>query len=296
MMLKICKGAALNTVFLAGDSEGLEEKYEPKMRTRFAGQLISILSYSFQGDATERITAWEREIATYERDSGKILDDEIKVGAVLLRLPESQLKTQLLMRVDKLKKWTDFRDEVAAISRAVSVAQPQPTPMDIGAVGKGISGKGGKGSKGAGKRNNQIQQACPRCGNTDHTSANCPHSDKTCRTCGKVGRLASVCRSSGIPQPKGKGGQNGKGGGKGADATKTCLNCGESGHMSSQSPKKKVHSVEESTTASQVGSSHDAIMVGSVGSYFDVGSVSEVTFEPRSADEKICSMSAPNCA
>ena len=49
MMLMICKGAALNIVFLAGDSEGLEawrqrtEKYEPKMRTRFAGQLMSIV-------------------------------------------------------------------------------------------------------------------------------------------------------------------------------------------------------------------------------------------------------------
>ena len=65
MMLMICKGAALNTVFLTGDSEGLEawrqltEKYEPKMRTRFAGQLMSILSFSFQGDTIERITAWE---------------------------------------------------------------------------------------------------------------------------------------------------------------------------------------------------------------------------------------------
>ena len=100
MMLMICKGAALNAVFLGGDSEGFEawrqltEKYEPKMRTRFAGQLMSIPSYSFQGDTTERFTAWEREIATYERDSGKILEDEIKkVGAVLLRLPELQLKT-----------------------------------------------------------------------------------------------------------------------------------------------------------------------------------------------------------
>ena len=98
MMLMICKGAGFDTVFLAGDSEGLDawrqltEKYEPEMRTRFAGQLMSILSYSFQGDTTERITAWEREIATYERDSGKT-HDEIKVGAVLLRLPESQLKT-----------------------------------------------------------------------------------------------------------------------------------------------------------------------------------------------------------
>ena len=93
----ICKGAALNIVFLAGDSQFLEawrqptEKYEPKMRTRFAGQLMSILSV--QGDTTERITAWEREIATYKRDRGKTLDDEIKVGAVLLRVAQSQMKT-----------------------------------------------------------------------------------------------------------------------------------------------------------------------------------------------------------
>ena len=65
MMLTICKGAALTIAFLAGDSEGLEawkqltEKYEAKIRTRFSGQLISVLSSSLQGDATERTTAWE---------------------------------------------------------------------------------------------------------------------------------------------------------------------------------------------------------------------------------------------
>ena len=115
--------------------------------------------------AIGRITAWEREIATYERDSGKVLDDEIKIGTFLLRLPESQLKTHLLMRVDTLKKWTDFRGEVVAISRAISAAQSQPTAMDIGGVGKGPSGKNGKGTKGGGKRNNQTQHACSRCGN-----------------------------------------------------------------------------------------------------------------------------------
>ena len=82
---------------------------------------MSILSYSFQGDTAERITAWEREIATCEAVA-RFLMNEIKVGAVLLRLPESQLKTHLLIRVDKLKKWTDFRDEVVAISRAIAVA------------------------------------------------------------------------------------------------------------------------------------------------------------------------------
>ena len=79
MMLTICKGAALNIVFLVGDSEGheawrqLAEKYKPKMRTRFVGQLMSILSFPLQGDTTKRITAWECEIATYERDTGKTL-------------------------------------------------------------------------------------------------------------------------------------------------------------------------------------------------------------------------------
>ena len=122
----------------------------------------------------------------------KTLDDEIKVGTVLLRLRESQLKTHLLMRVDKVKKWTDFTDQVVAISRAIAVAQSQPTPMDIGAVGKE------KGSKGAGKRSNQTQHACFRCGNTDHTSANCPHSDKTCRKCGKVGLPGSWLEAANV--------------------------------------------------------------------------------------------------
>ena len=60
----------------------------------------------------------------------------------------------------------------------------------------------------------------------------------------------------------------------------------------SQCPKK-VHAVEESTTSSQAGS-QGTVMVGSVGSHFDVGSVSEVTFGPRGADEKICSVGLPN--
>ena len=153
---------------------------------------------------------------------------------------------------------------------------------------KCIAGFGRVIKKRAGKRDNQTQQACSRCGNPDHTSANFPHSDKTFRKCGKVGHLTSVCRSSGTPQPKAKGRQKGKGGGKGANAAKTCFvgTVVRVDTLSSQCLKKKVHSVEESTTARQAGSSQDTIMVGSVGSNFDVGSVSEVTFEPRGADEK----------
>ena len=50
--------------------------------------------------------------------------------------------------------------------------------------------------------------------------------------------------------------------------------------------------MEESTTVSH--GNQDTIMVGSVGSCFDVVSVSDVTIEPRSAGEKLCSMDDPN--
>ena len=77
----------------------------------------------------------------------------------------------------------------------------------------------------------------------------------------KSGHLQSASRSSGAPQPKAKGGGEKGKGGKGAGTAKTCWNCGETGHLSSHCPMKKVHAVEDLTTASQVGS-QDTTMVG----------------------------------
>ena len=58
-------------------------------------------------------------------------------------------------------------------------------------------------------------------------------------------------------------------------------------------PKKKVHALEDLTTASQVGS-QDIIRVGAIGSNFDVGSVSERILEPRGAGEEVCSVGVPS--
>ena len=288
MMLMICKGAALNTVFLAGDSEGLEawrqltEKYEPKMRTRFAGQLMSTLSFSFQGDTIERISAWEREMATYERDSGKILVDEIKVGAVLPRLPESQLRAHLLMRVEKLKKsgqtsetkWMRFPVRLQLLSHSrhrwtleqwtrgdqARVARDRKQPANVTIrLSKRVLGAETlitllQPVLTLTKRAENVErlviwQVC-----VDPLELLSPR-PRAARKAKEVAKVRMLSKLVGIVVRV---------------------------DMSSQCSKKKVHSVEESTTASQAGS-QDTIMVGSVGSYFDVGSVSEVTLEPRSA-------------
>ena len=70
-------------------------------------------------------------------------------------------------------------------------------------------------------------------------------------------------------------------GGKGTSSPKTCWNCGESGHVSSQCPKKKVHAVDESAATVSVAGSQETVMVGAIGSYFDLGSVSEWRIELR---------------
>eukprot|EP00971_Amphidinium_carterae_P106926 2117773-Amphidinium_carterae.1 len=51
----------------AGDHEGLTawqhlvEQHEPQQRTRFAGQLQTILAWKFAGDIEGRMEAFERE-------------------------------------------------------------------------------------------------------------------------------------------------------------------------------------------------------------------------------------------
>ena len=84
----------------------------------------------------------------------------------MLRLPEGPKEIHLLMRVDVLRTWVDFRQEVLAITRAMISAQERPTPMDIGVAGKGKggSGKGGKGGQG---------KKCSKRGMMGHTEENC---------------------------------------------------------------------------------------------------------------------------
>eukprot|EP00971_Amphidinium_carterae_P309032 6140473-Amphidinium_carterae.1 len=115
-------GSVVNSGLDARDTawQKLVEQYEPQQRTRFAGQLQTLLSWKFAGDIEGRMEAFEREILRYEHASGEGVSDALRVGVamhVLRQLEETKLKEYLLMNASKLTVWKDFKAEVNTIKR-----------------------------------------------------------------------------------------------------------------------------------------------------------------------------------
>ena len=207
ILLMLCQGTALNIIVNAGELQGciawrrLHQRYEPKAKTRFAGQMLELLSWSFDGDLQGRLELFERHLARFENDSKEKMSDPIKIGIVLRQLTEGPLKQHLLMQSERLQLWPDFRDEIVNIRRAQASLH---MPMDIGALNKG--GKGGKGAS--------PSTVCWTCGKTGHRASDC-------RGGGGAGRGKGKARGG-----KGKG--KGKGGGNGS--TQVCSHCHRTGH------------------------------------------------------------------
>jgi hypothetical protein len=228
ILVMTCRGAALDQVVNAGPSEGatawrsLCRRFEPKVHTRFAGVLLGILNFDFSGDVLARIEAFERELALYERASGEVVSDGIRVGVVLQRLDESALRQHLLLNSERLAKWADFRAEVVNIRRAQQIVSASVQPMEVGALdGKGKFAKG-KG-KGTGKASDQR---CRQCGRIGHLQKDCWYAAK------QSGGASSSSGGKGSkgPTPQKGPSQDAKKSGKGDAEKLKCFKCGKKGH------------------------------------------------------------------
>ncbi len=108
-------------------------RFEPRIKSRFAGASLSLLNFDFSGDVIAKLEAFDREVLSYEQACGEAVSNSIKVGIVLQRLGESALKQHLLLNAERLAKWPDFRMEVVNIRRAQQVVSNTAQNMEVGA-------------------------------------------------------------------------------------------------------------------------------------------------------------------
>jgi len=104
LLLHLTKSSALDRVVNAGPGEGLEawrslvQRYDPRVRSRAAGQLLEIPKWDFTGDLMMRLESFERAITDWQTASTDVLSDTLRIGIVLNRVTDTELAAHLLFQ------------------------------------------------------------------------------------------------------------------------------------------------------------------------------------------------------
>ena len=223
-LIATCNGKALTLVERAGRGEGLEswrlllQRFEPRTRQSRVVKHIQLLNWDFTtGDFVDNLEQFDKEVAKYEKEAERVMDEEEKIGLIIRGMQKGSLQEHLLLYSERCSSYAEFRQEIDTIARAQQAKLLQTQPMDISAFG----GKAGKqGAKGGGKHGKAG-------------TSNPPKFEGECRKCGKKGHMAKDCWSKG----QSKGGSNQK-----ADAGKrACFECGSTSHLAKdcRAPKEK---------------------------------------------------------
>ena len=184
VLVMLCTGSALNKCYNAGPGEGYETwrlfvaQWAPKLASRFVGLLTQLMSFHFDGDLVYKIGLFERLCCDYESQSGKRVEDDTKVGVMLLGMQDVNVREHLVRNSNRLATWATMSAEVMEISRTQAYIDSTPMPMQIGALPPAKKGKGrgkgkgkgrGKGKgKGKGKDGGKTVPTCYYCQKPGH--------------------------------------------------------------------------------------------------------------------------------
>ena len=192
ILAMICRDRALDLIVNSGNGEGfmawrsLFREFCPKLQSRYVSILMQILSFDFgstAGDIGSGIASFEKLVREYENQTGKAIEDDMKLGVITKNMRDVSLREHLIRHAGRLNTWSLLREELMDIVRTQKFLQESPQPMDIGALpkGKGKKGKGKGKSKDSGKGKGE-------------TKNNVDNKDKECFYCKKKGHVKAECR------------------------------------------------------------------------------------------------------
>ena len=128
--------------------------YEPQVGSRINAMFVGVLSPVWrQGDSCqfeEDPTAWDTRITEHERDSGKMVDPEVRMAVITHHTPQSMRQVVLQAAAQGGGVYTRFHEIILTYLRTDKHFSSDG--MDVGGVGKGKGGKKGDGKKGDGKK------------------------------------------------------------------------------------------------------------------------------------------------
>ena len=104
--------------------------------SRYVGLLLQILSFQFDGDMSANLSSCERLVRDYEVQSRKTVEDDLKMGVVILGMHDSRVKEHLMRNTARLGSWIKMRNEILEIARTQQHITSQP---QLGATPKGNS-------------------------------------------------------------------------------------------------------------------------------------------------------------
>ena len=211
-LVMLLRGRPLDVCHNCGNGEGFEtyrklySDFKPRVASRFVETLTSLLATKFSSDIEEELEQFENMVRRYDAETGKALDDTMKLGIIVNGLQDSGLKDHLIRNSHRLKTYSSIKDELLELARTTRVLNSIPTAMDIGAVpykgkGKDKTPKGGgkdkgkqKGAGGQGFGKGKGSGSSTGYKSSSPSNSSNPNSQKECFYCKKKGHVKADCR------------------------------------------------------------------------------------------------------